>query len=122
MNRLKMRVKSQSPKTEESFRVSACYLSKWIPQADGVICSDSVLGYFRQFIERKAYILQMALPWASNFSQGHTFGSLQQAPQRRHWPLRFFETGKKAVTVRLNLAAHVFFEDGFASVIAMVEV
>jgi hypothetical protein len=54
------------------------------------------------------YILHIALPWASNLSQGQTLGSLQQAPQRRHWPRRFFETGKKAVTVRLSLAAQVF--------------
>jgi hypothetical protein len=71
-------------------------------------------------MERKEYILQMALPWASNRSQGQTLGSLQQAPQRRHWPRRVFETGKKAVTVRLSLAAHVFFDEGFTSVMAIV--
>jgi hypothetical protein len=64
----------------------------------------------------------MALPWASNRSQRQALGSLQQAPQRRHWPRRLLETGKKAVTVRLNLAAHVFFEEGFTSVIAIVEI
>ena len=87
-----------------------------------MMCSDSVLGYFRQFMERKEYILQMALPWASNLSQGQTFGSLQQAPQRIHWPWRVFETGKKAVTVRFNLAAQVFFEEGFTSVMAIIEI
>jgi hypothetical protein len=64
----------------------------------------------------------MALPSVSKRSQGQTFGSLQQAPQRRHLPRRLFETGKKAVAVRLNLAAHVFFEDGFTSVLSMVEI
>jgi hypothetical protein len=47
---------------------------------------------------------------------------LQQAPQRRHWPRRVFETGKKAVTVRLSLAAQVFLGDCFTSVIAIIRV
>jgi hypothetical protein len=93
-----------------------------MPQLVWVMCSDFVLGYFRQFIERRGYILQMALPWASNLSQGQTLGNLQQAPQRRHWPLRVLETGKKAVKVRLSLAPHVFFEDGFTSVVAIIEI
>jgi len=44
---------------------------------------------------------------------GHLFGSLQQAPQRLHLPLRPLSTGKTLVTVRLNLAGIVFFEKSF---------
>jgi hypothetical protein len=38
------------------------------------------------------------------------FGSLQQAPQRLHLPLRLLSTGKTLVTVRLTLADQVFFK------------
>jgi len=50
------------------------------------------------------------------------FGSLQQAPQRVHWPRRSFATGKNAVKVRLILAAQVFLGAGFASVTAIIGV
>jgi hypothetical protein len=42
--------------------------------------------------------------------KGQRFGSLQQAPQRLHLPLRFLSTGKTLVTVRLTLADQVFFK------------
>ncbi|MHC4423116.1 MAG: hypothetical protein ACYS0C_09630 [Planctomycetota bacterium] len=44
---------------------------------------------------------------------GHVFGSLQQAPQRLHLPLRLLSTGKTLVAVRLNLAGIAFFEKSF---------
>jgi hypothetical protein len=42
--------------------------------------------------------------------KGQRFGSLQQAPQHLHLPLRLLSTGKTLVTVRLTLADQVFFK------------
>jgi len=50
---------------------------------------------------------------------GHGFGSLQQAPQRLHSPLRFLSTGKTLVTVRLALAGQVFFKKSFVIIPAI---
>jgi hypothetical protein len=50
----------------------------------------------------------MALLSGVNFRNGQTFGSLQQAPQFTHAPLRFFETGNTAVNVLFVLASQVF--------------
>ncbi len=47
-------------------------------------------------------------PWPLVLRNGHTFGSLQQAPQWTHRPCRRFETGSTAVNVRLTFAAQVF--------------
>jgi hypothetical protein len=44
---------------------------------------------------------------------GHTFGSLQQAPQRLQLPVRFLSTGKTLVAVRLILADQVLFKKSF---------
>ncbi len=51
---------------------------------------------------------QRDFPSAPYFRKGHTFGSLQQAPQRIHKPVRVVETGRIEVKVRLILASQVF--------------
>jgi hypothetical protein len=58
----------------------------------------------------------VARPCSSVSKNGQLFGSLQQAPQCLHSPLRFLSTGKMLVAVRLSLADRVFFEKGFVSV------
>ncbi len=52
---------------------------------------------------------QRLLP-SSVLRNGHTFGSLQQAPHWTHRPVRVGETGNTDVKVRLSLAPQVFFE------------
>ena len=48
------------------------------------------------------------MPSAPYFRKGHTFGSLQHAPQRTHLPLRLVETDKIEVKVRFILVRQVF--------------
>jgi hypothetical protein len=50
---------------------------------------------------------------------GHRFGSLQQAPQRLHLPLRLSSTGKTLVTIRLALADQVFLKKGIVLIPAI---
>ncbi|MCF2140043.1 MAG: hypothetical protein K9W44_08320 [Candidatus Lokiarchaeota archaeon] len=62
-------------------------------------------GYFRHAIKRIGYMVHLALLFSSYLRKGHTFGSLQHAPQRLHEPLRFLLTGKKILMVlRYNFA------------------
>ncbi|HUT47594.1 MAG TPA: hypothetical protein VMX36_15030 [Sedimentisphaerales bacterium] len=51
---------------------------------------------------------QRALLSGVNFRNGQTLGSLQQAPQLTHSPLRLSETGSTAVKVLLIFAHQVF--------------
>ena len=53
-------------------------------------------------------MVQYDLPPKSYLRKGQRLGSLQHAPQAMHRPLRFFATGKSAVTVLAILARHVF--------------
>lgn len=53
-------------------------------------------------------MVQYDLPPESYLRKGQRLGSLQHAPQAMHRPLRFFATGKSAVTVLAILARHVF--------------
>jgi hypothetical protein len=62
----------------------------------------------------------MALLSGVNFKNGQTFGSLQQAPQFTHAPLRFFETGNTAVKVLFVLASHVFLLSAISSIFQTV--
>jgi hypothetical protein len=78
------------------------------PQVDFVMCSESVLGYFRQFIGLMGWMEQKEEPSSLYLRKGQTFGSLQQVPQLTQCPTRFFATGKRQVAVLLSLAVHVF--------------
>ena len=49
------------------------------------------------------------MPSGLYLRKGHTLGSLQQAPQLIHWPLRLGETGSIEVKVLFILAGQVFF-------------
>jgi len=51
---------------------------------------------------------QWDFPFESYLRKGQTFGSLQQAPQLRHRPLRLLETGRTEVKVLFTLANQVF--------------
>ena len=85
------------------------------PQVSEVRHSDFVRGYFLQLSDLIALIEQEKFSSLSTIKNGHVFGNLQQAPQRTHWPVRFLSTGKKAVIVRFNFTAQVFFESIFFS-------
>jgi hypothetical protein len=89
------------------------YCSNEKPQDCLVRCSASVRGYFRQLKGRSAYILQTARPFSSNPRNGQTFGSLQQAPQRRQEPFLLLSIDPKAVKNRRNFALHVLQETSF---------
>lgn len=78
------------------------------PHVSAVMSSDLVLGYLRQLSGRTAYMEQYIFPSEPFFMNGHTFGSLQQAPQLMQCPLRSSETGSRHVKVRLSFAAQVF--------------
>jgi hypothetical protein len=53
-------------------------------------------------------MVQRDFPSESHRRKGQTFGSLQQAPQWPHWPVRLLETGNTAVTVLFIFADQVF--------------
>jgi len=53
-------------------------------------------------------MVQRDFPSGPYFRKGHTFGSLQHAPQLTHRPLRLVETGRIEVKVRIILASQVF--------------
>jgi len=53
-------------------------------------------------------MVQRDFPSTPYLRKGHTFGSLQQAPQRIHRPLRLVDTGRIEVKVRFILASQVF--------------
>jgi hypothetical protein len=53
---------------------------------------------------------------------GQTLGSLQQTPQRTHWPFRFLATGKRLVTERLTFAVMLFFEKNFFSISTIMDI
>lgn len=57
--------------------------------------------------------MQAESPFSSVVINGHGVGSLQQAPHRLHFPLRFSSIGNTLVAVRFSLAGQVFFEKDF---------
>jgi hypothetical protein len=67
-----------------------------------------VRGYFLQFSGLNQRIEQKDLPVALNFKKGQRLGNRQQAPQSRHFPVRFLATGKTEVKVLLIFASQVF--------------
>lgn len=90
------------------------------PHVASVTSSFFDRGYFLQTKGLIEYAVQYDL-LSLNFKNGHTFGSLQHAPQLTHSPFLCFEIGRMQVIVLFIFAGQLFFIFSFLAQVSSAD-